>query len=211
VPLHPTGDEPIDKEVAELKKIVRQEKGHGQWRKQAFNVCCLFMLIAISILRGGKASISLEKCSVGDWISVVVFIFLLGTIVYFATVTLAAEQKIKIKYGKINIVDSDLVFEGKILKMVLGLGFAGGWVAGALGLGGGTIFNPLLLQLGVPPKVSSATGLYLVMFSTMCTSLLYFVFGELLIDYAFWIGFWSSAGGVIGALSANWYMRVFGR
>jgi len=30
-------------------------------------------------------------------------------------------------------------------------GFVGGWVSGALGLGGGTIFNPVMLSLGVPP------------------------------------------------------------
>lgn len=75
--------------------------------------------------------------------------------------------------------DSDLIFRGKVLRTVLGLGFGGGWVAGALGLGGGVIFNPLLLALGVPPKVSSATGMYLITFSKIATSALYIVFGQL--------------------------------
>jgi uncharacterized membrane protein YfcA len=77
------------------------------------------------------------------------------------------------------LVPSDLVFEGKVLRNVLFLGFGGGWVAGALGLGGGVIFNPLLLSMGVPPIVSSATGMYLITFSKIAACLIYFLVGAL--------------------------------
>lgn len=59
--------------------------------------------------------------------------------------------------------------------MLLIMGFFGGWVAGALGLGGGSIYNPALLSLGVSPKVSSASGLYLVTFSKIASVLIYFM------------------------------------
>ena len=108
-------------------------------------------------------------------------------------------------------MESDLVFQGNVLRKVLGLGFGGGWVAGALGLGGGVIFNPLLLQMGVPPRVSSATGMYLITFSKISTCLLYFMFGLLLMDYALWISLWSSFGGVLGLWAANLYMDKKGR
>jgi uncharacterized membrane protein YfcA len=111
----------------------------------------------------------------------------------------------------INIVDSDLVFSGKVLRNVLFLGFMGGWVAGALGLGGGVIFNPLLLAMGVPPKVSSATGMYLITFSKIATCIIYFLYGELVMDYALWCAFVSSIGSIMGLASVNWYMRKFGR
>ena len=90
--------------------------------------------------------------------------------------------------------------------MVLGLGFGGGWVAGALGLGGGVIFNPLLMSLGVPPKVSSATGMYMITFSKIATCTIYFVNGKLIPDYALWIACWSMLGSVIGLRGANIYM-----
>ena len=48
------------------------------------------------------------------------------------------------------------------LAKLVGFSFIGGWVSGALGLGGGAIFNPLLLSMGVPPKVSSASGMYML-------------------------------------------------
>ena len=53
------------------------------------------------------------------------------------------------------------------------IAFAGGWVSGALGLGGGAIFNPVLLSMGIPPGVSSSTGMYLVMFTTFGSSITY--------------------------------------
>ena len=91
------------------------------------------------------------------------------------------------------------------------LGFGGGWVAGALGLGGGSIFNPLLLSMGVPPKVSSATGMYLITFSKIAACLIYFIFGELQLDYCYWIASWSTLGALLGLKGANWYMEKFGR
>lgn len=90
--------------------------------------------------------------------------------------------------------------------MVLALGFGGGWVAGALGLGGGVIFNPLLMSLGVPPKVSSATGMYMITFSKIATCTIYFVNGKLIPDYALWIAGWSVLGSCIGLRGANIYM-----
>lgn len=106
---------------------------------------------------------------------------------------------------------SDLIFRGKVLRNVLFLGFGGGWVAGALGLGGGVIFNPLLLSMGVPPIVSTATGTYLILFSKIATCFLYFIFGELTMDYALWIAAWSTIGTLIGIKGANWYMQKFDR
>ena len=97
------------------------------------------------------------------------------------------------------------------MRQVLGLGFGGGWVAGALGLGGGVIYNPLLMAMGVPPKVSSSTGMYLVMFSTVATSSMYLIFGNLIVDYGLWIAAWSCVGSIIGLKGANWYMKKYNR
>ena len=110
------------------------------------------------------------------------------------------------KWGDVNLVPSDIKFQGKALCVVLSLGFGGGWVAGALGLGGGVIFNPLLLQLGVPPRVSSATGMYLITFSKIAACLIYVIIGELQVDYGLWVSAWSTAGALLGLWGANIYM-----
>ena len=107
--------------------------------------------------------------------------------------------------------ESDLKFEGSVLTKILVLGFTGGFVAGAFGLGGGSIYNPLLLSMGVPPKVSSATGMYLVTFSTISTTFIFIIIGQLKIDYALWASSWSAVGALIGLKLARVYMKRSGR
>lgn len=112
------------------------------------------------------------------------------------------EQYLKSKHSK-GLVDSDLVLQGATLTKLLVFAFLGGWVSGALGLGGGAIFNPLLLSMGVPPSVSSSTGMYMIMFSTAASSTVYILNGMLNIDYGMWIGWWCAFGSVIGLFLVN--------
>lgn len=71
-------------------------------------------------------------------------------------------------------------------------------MSGALGLGGGAIFNPLLLSMGVPPRVSSATGMYMILFSTAASSTVFILYQILDFGYAMWIGIWCVLGSIIG-------------
>lgn len=141
----------------------------------------------------------------------IAYCLILFGLIYFAVKMVAREQALKAKYGGVNLVQSDLRFEGVTLQKVLFLAFLGGWVAGALGLGGGSIFNPLLISMGVPPKVSSATGMYLVTFSKISACLIYYLSGELNIRYALWISFWSTVGSIIGLWLTELYMKRSGR
>ena len=76
--------------------------------------------------------------------------------------------------------------------------FIGGFIAGAFGLGGGTVFNPLFLSFGVPPKVGTATGMYMVVFSTASSTLLFQLNGMLDLDYGIWIGAWCTLSTLFG-------------
>ena len=107
------------------------------------------------------------------------------------------EQQLKIKYD-INYTNGDIKFSGNALLQLTGLGFVGGLVAGALGLGGGSIYNPALLTLGVHPKVSGATGMFLVLFSTVNTCLVNYLNGFLNLQFGVWISLWSLCGALFG-------------
>ena len=113
------------------------------------------------------------------------------------------ETALKKKFGNVGLCDSDLDLSSRrMIIVLLALGFGGGWVAGCVGLGGGAIYNPVLITLGVPPAVSSATGLYLVFFSKVASCFVYYLNGELDVIYGLWIAFWSTVGMVIGLLIA---------
>ena len=120
------------------------------------------------------------------------------------------EQKLKIKYG-VNYKEGDVVLEGKSLTVLVLIGFIGGLVAGALGLGGGSIYNPALLSLGVHPKVSGATGMFLVLFSTINTCLINFVNGYLDLPYALWISSFSLLGSILGMIATDKVVKMTGK
>lgn len=86
-----------------------------------------------------------------------------------------------------------------MIKLIL-LGLIGGFISGALGLGGGTIFSPILLNMGIPPAVASSTSMYLVFYSTASSSFVYFIYGILDIYYAIWLGIFACIGTVIGLI-----------
>ena len=162
--------------------------------------------------KSNPSIIGLEKCGLGYWLIQIGF---LVTCVIFTVISVKIsirDQNLKLKYGGIGVADSDIRFSnGKRLSVLLMLGFAGGLVAGALGLGGGSVYNPALLAMGIPPKVSSATGLYLVTFSKIASVLVYFLNDQLDIGYGLWIGLWSCAGMLGGFFIAQWYMKKSGR
>lgn len=74
------------------------------------------------------------------------------------------DQQLKIKVGA-GLAPSDLRLTRSVIFKLVVFAFLGGFMSGALGLAGGTIFNPLLLSLGVLPCVASATGMYMILFS----------------------------------------------
>jgi len=51
----------------------------------------------------------------------------------------------------------------KLARLLVGSALGG--IVGAMGLGGGVVFNPCLLSLGVPPTVVAATGMFLILYS----------------------------------------------
>jgi uncharacterized membrane protein YfcA len=120
------------------------------------------------------------------------------------------EQMLKRKY-MINYNEGDVIFEGKSLTKLLCFGFIGGWVAGALGLGGGSIYNPALLSLGVNPRTSGSTGMYLVLYSSINSCVSNYLSANLNIPYGLWISFWSAIGSMAGLVYADRYAKKSGR
>lgn len=66
------------KEVEIVRTLIKQERSHGQWKKQGINLIALFLLLANSLLRGKV----FDRCSAGDWVSLTVFICFMAVQVY---------------------------------------------------------------------------------------------------------------------------------
>mmetsp|Transcript_43583 Transcript_43583/g.51323 ORF Transcript_43583/g.51323 Transcript_43583/m.51323 type:complete len:149 (+) Transcript_43583:771-1217(+) len=148
----------------------------------------MILLILISLLRGASGMTSIvgvTPCSPWDFTLLVLSIVFLVVITAINILLVKREYTVKIKNGY-QLVDGDLSWTPKLITKFLFSAFGAGFVASVVGLGGGVIFNPLLLSFKVPPSVSSATGMYMIMFSTLSSSILYYLSGILNIGFAFW-------------------------
>lgn len=160
--------------------------------------------------QSNDSRIGIKMCSAGYWIFSMSFVAMCGFMTWYSVRINSREQKLKMKYG-INYREGDIVFEGKTLTILLLIGFMGGLVAGALGLGGGSIYNPALLSLGVHPKVSGATGMFLVLYSTINTCFINWMNGLLYVEYACWISTFSLLGSVGGMMATDKVVQMTGK
>lgn len=116
----------------------------------------------------------------------------------------------KVKYGP-GLASCDIDMKGSNLSKLLIFSFLGGFVSGALGLGGGAIFNPLLLSMGIPPKVASASGMYMIIFATGASTMTYILNGMLDIGYGVWVGSFCVCGTYLGMKALDKIMKKFDR
>ena len=195
-----------EKELKQLKKVLTMEAGHGQWLKQGICIVLITELIAMNLCIGSstrESIIGISKCNLMWWGIQAIFIITCVLATILAVRVAKQETALKQKFGNVGIAESDLDLNStKMIYILLVLGFGGGFIAGCVGLGGGAIYNPMLITLGVPPAVSSATGLYLVFFSKIASCFVYYLNAELNLSYGFWIAFWSTVGMILGLLGA---------
>eukprot|EP00347_Sterkiella_histriomuscorum_P009630 403340471 len=196
-----------------LIQILEKEKTHRQWDKHAVCFACLIGLVTVNLLRGSKkfpSIIGLQKCGILDWTILALFLIMCACICIFSVRKVVKEQGLKAKYN-LGLASSDIRFDRQAVMNIVVFGFIGGWVSGALGLGGGAVFNPVLLSMGVPPSVSSSTGMYMIMFSTSGSSIVYILYGMLNYQFAMWLGFWCSIASLVGLQMLNKFVKKYNR
>ena len=181
---------PDNKHEKELEDLRRLDQSHCQVRRQAFVFAIFWLVFLSSLLRGSKKNesiIGIDRCSTGDFVILALLIVLILGVTILSVRNVKEEALIKARIG-FPRVPSDIDWAGKTTVKLVILGFAGGCLSSLFGLGGSVIYNPIMLGLGVAPQVASATGMYMVMFTTLSSSKLFIVAGKLNIGYAFWLG-----------------------
>lgn len=151
-----------------------------------------------------------ERCSTEDWSSLAVYVFVCASICCLAVRNTQYEQKMKTRYGP-GLTNGDIKLDRKAMGKLVIFSFFGGWVSGALGCGGGSIFNPVLLSFGVPPKVASASSMYMIMFSTGASTMTYIINGMLDFTYGPWVGAFCLVGTFLGMQALQLFMKKMNR
>jgi uncharacterized membrane protein YfcA len=68
-----------------------------------------------------------------------------------------------------------------------------------------------MISLGVPPSVSTSTGMYMIMYSSAASTIVYLTYGQLNLPFSFWLSFWCSMGIIIGISLINHIIKQYKR
>ncbi len=173
----------------------------------------LLGLILVTLFRGSKSFktlIDIERCGPVDWTILTAFIILACTISFFAVRLISMQSELKFKYNR-HVCKSDIKYTRGMKIKLVSLGFFSGILASALGLGGGVMYNPIFLSLGVAPKVAAATGMHLIRYSTLSASIGYLVFGTLDLRYGAFLAVLTVIGAILGIVFVNRLVKKLGR
>jgi uncharacterized membrane protein YfcA len=118
------------------------------------------------------------------------------------------QDRVKINYPYHK---TDIKWNLEILVKYPFYAFFGGVMAGLLGIGGGLILGPLLLELGIHPLISTATSNFLVLFTSSSTTLQFILLGMMNFHYGFVCTIASTMGSYIGTLVIQNLIQKTGR
>jgi len=86
-----------------------------------------------------------------------------------------------------------------------------GFLGGFLGIGGGIIMGPLLLELGMLPEASQATTAAFVFLSSSLASIQFVVLGKAMPEYALWFTTWVVIFTFFGQTAVDYVLRRWQR
>jgi hypothetical protein len=105
------------------------------------------------------------------WLIYLVYVPFALLTTYFTSNKIIREYTFRKAIG-FNYTEHDIKWDSNNICNKFPLyGFISGILAGLLGIGGGIILGPLLLELGLHPVVSTATTNFLVLFTSSSTSI----------------------------------------
>ncbi|OMJ73180.1 hypothetical protein SteCoe_28185 [Stentor coeruleus] len=141
------------------------------WKSTILITLNYISVLLFALLKGGsgmESIIGIEQCSASYWTLALIYtiysIIMTGFAYFFIAKDLSWSLPKTICYTIIS--------------------FIGGIGSGMLGLGGGVIIGPLMLDIGLTPEVTAASSSLIVMFTSSSTSLQFYLGNVLDIEYA---------------------------
>ena len=168
------------------------------------------MLLVLALLKGGgkkagqspvaawQGKTQEEFCrSAGFWILWWVGVPVLVGVTYLAGNYLLAKHRLKVR-THFAFHEGDVKWTERRVRLCPIAVIAAGVLAGLLGVGGAMVTGPLMLEMGMMPRVSTVTSSFLIIFTTGVAAIAYMSLGTLRMDYASWFALMGGMGAAVG-------------
>ena len=174
-----------------------------------FLTCLCFL---VNLLRGTPSYESIvgwSTCEPKSWIVLAVFIIFCIAINVFNVKQLMVERSLKEEAGILH--ESEKWMRPRTLPFVIFMSFMSGFIGQIFGLGGAFILSPMLLSIGVNPLVSASTCMFMMIFTTSVSMFMFFIYGNLNVQYTLFICIWTGIGVVLGLFVIKQIMKRYKR
>ena len=193
-------ERPIESELFKDQFLLR-------WDKLKYILVPFLIMAGLSILRESEI---VSKCSSVYW--VLMFAFLI--IVLFYDYYIINHIETEFSYRKIinfPYDERDIIWTRPTIIKLAFIGLVAGFVAGVIGIGGGVVLGPILLDLGIHPIVGSVTTNMLVLITSSSTTFQFILFKMLNLQYGIICIIFSALGSYCGTYLVNTYVKKTGK
>ena len=193
-------DRPIENEIQKDKYLLR-------WDKLKYILVPFLIMAGLSILRESQI---VSKCSSLYWILMFAFLVIVLIYDYFIYNHIQTEYNYR-KIINFPYDDRDINWTNKTIIKLCSIGFIAGFIAGVIGIGGGVVLGPILLDLGIHPIVGTVTTNMLVLITSSSTTFQFILFQMLNIQYGIICIIFSALGSYCGTYLVNKYVQKTGK
>jgi len=182
-------------------------------KEKLFSFLLLWMgLFVITLLKGGKGTPSLLGITCqSPWYAVLIagqFVWTLGfASVYGCKIIKSRRAREEVNYP---YLPRDVEWTPRKSQFYAIFTFFAGVVAGLIGIGGGMVLGPLMIVMGVDPRVSSATNATMIVLTSSSVAIMFVTSGMVPWEYALFFFCVCLIGAYVGKTFIDGYVKKTG-
>ena len=161
-------------------------------------------VLITALLRGGHGMhslIGISTCSLPSWL-----ILVIGQFCCFFCTFVAYNKHSPRLIGIHNVQEN-----AHKLHSLLYSSYFAGTAAGVLGIGGGMILNPIMLQLGFIPEVAAGISGFSVLFTSSATTTQFIIQGSITLRDSVFFLVVSAIGSLLGGIIITYLVKKYKR
>ena len=193
----------------ENNQLIEQSVLDDTFSHQMYKMLILFFLILIISIFSITRSF-INKCSLFFWGHIILQICtvsILGMII----INYIKQNYNNKRNSQYAFIKGDLVWNNTNIYKFIFIASITGLLSTYLGIGGGMLTTPVMMNVGMLPEVVVATSSISTFFSSLITCVNYILEGKLLIDYGIVFAISSGFGSIIGLKLSDYILSKFNR
>ena len=147
-------------------------------------------------------------CNYTYWIHTFCQLLVTSCIGYYTVKYILNDYKLK-KNKNFKFINGDIDWNNNVIYKFIFIGSITGFISTYIGIGGGMLTTPIMIQVGMLPEVVVATSSISTLCSCIISCINYFIAGELNIIYGCYFALCSGVGSVAGIYLSDFILARY--